>query len=238
MQLNDPYGDKPLTIMRVRNPWGNTEWKGEWSEGSTMFNKYKKVLQEFMNGLPPDEQVNLDQPADDGSFFMDYNDWKDIFSTLFINLDFPEKWSGVRFDSQWTECNSPGLPVTNTDDAKRKYAENPQFKIIPANDTELLISMSQTGGRLPLKKNGKNIYYKYPFAETLNYACLAIFRVDPGDAYLKAFDKNRMVFLSPVKRERENSGRVKLKGGETYIAVPSCEVAGTLGDVFLNVYLD
>lgn len=203
-----------------------------------MFMKYKNVLMEYMDTLPPDEKVDLDKPSDDGSFFMEFNDWKDLFSTLFINLDFPDKWYGVRFDSQWTECNSPGLPTTNTNDAKSKYAENPQFMIKPANDTEMLISMSQTGGRLPLKNKGKLQYYKYPFAETLNYACLAIFKVEPEDEYLKMFDKQRLAYLSPVKRERENSGRIRLTGGQTYIAVPSCEVAGTLGDVFINIYID
>lgn len=56
--------------------------------------------------------------------------------------------------------------------------------------------------------------------------------------YLTEFDKNRLIYLSPVKRERENTGRVRLKGGQTYIMVPSCEVAGTLGDVFINIYID
>lgn len=102
----------------------------------------------------------------------------------------------------------------------------------------MLVSMSQTGGRLPLKKGGQKRYYKYPFAETLNYACLAIFKVEPNASHLTEFDKNRLVYLSPVKRERENSGRVRLKGGQTYIMVPSCEVAGTLGDVFINIYIN
>lgn len=128
-----------------------------------MFIKYKAQLEEYMDTLPPDEQVDLNKPSDDGSFFISYEDWKDIFSTLFINLDFPESWTGVRFDSQWTEGNSPGLPTTNTSDAKGKYAQNPQFIVRPVKDTEMLVSMSQTGGRLPIKKAGKNIYDKYPF---------------------------------------------------------------------------
>ena len=110
--------------------------------------------------------------------------------------------------------------------------------IKPAKDTEMLVSMSQTGGRLPIKKGGKNQYYKYPFVETLNYACLAVFKVEPHDKHLKMFDKSKLVYLSPVKRERENTGRVKLTGGQSYIMVPSCEVEGTLGDVFLNIYIN
>lgn len=108
----------------------------------------------------------------------------------------------------------------------------------PVNDTEMLVSMSQTGGRLPVKKGQNTTYYKYPFVETLNYACLAVFKIEPHEKYLKEFNRGNLVYLSPVKRERENSGRVRLKGGQTYIMVPSCEVEGTLGDVFINIYIN
>jgi hypothetical protein len=44
--------------------------------------------------------------------------------------------------------------------------------------------------------------------------------------------------LSPIKRERENAGRCELKGGETYVIVPSCEKSGTKGDFFLSIYMN
>jgi hypothetical protein len=97
----------------------------------------------------------------------------------------------------------------------------------------MVFSMTQTGGRLPV--NGR--YYKYPFAETLNYACVAVFKLDYGETYLKDFDKNKLVYLSPIKRERENTGRIVLKAKESYVIVPSCEIAGTTGDVYISIYL-
>ena len=56
---------------------------------------------------------------------MCYEDFKDLFSTVFINIDFPEVWTGVRFKAEWHKDNSPGLPTS----AKgfKNYAENPQF---------------------------------------------------------------------------------------------------------------
>ena len=74
--------------------------------------KHIRLLKEYINTLPPDEQFDID--ADDGTFIMSYDDWKDNFSTLFLNNDFPEDWTGVRFKSAWTKYNSGGLPKTYT----------------------------------------------------------------------------------------------------------------------------
>lgn len=74
--------------------------------------------------LPPDEYFDMD--ADDGAFFMLYEDWKEHFSTFFLNNDFPEDWTGVRFQSKWT-VNSGGLPAKHQKDLLQKYCENPQF---------------------------------------------------------------------------------------------------------------
>ena len=31
---------------------------------------------------------------DDGTFLMNYNNWREIFTTLFVCIDFPDIWSG------------------------------------------------------------------------------------------------------------------------------------------------
>lgn len=56
---------------------------------------------------------------------MDFEDWKDNFSTLFLNVDFPEKWTGVRFKSKWTKSNAGGLPVKYEKTDLERYATNP-----------------------------------------------------------------------------------------------------------------
>jgi hypothetical protein len=109
----------------------------------------KTIKETYIDKLPPDEQFDL--RADDGTFLMHYDDWKDNFSTLFLNLDFPEDWTGVRFKSKWTKSNSGGLPSEYKKEHLERYAKNPQFYIKPAQDTEVMISLTQTGGRLPVQ---------------------------------------------------------------------------------------
>jgi hypothetical protein len=141
MELDDPFDKKnKLRLLRLRNPWGNSEWNGAWSEGSAEMRKYEKVILRYIKTLPPDEQFNLDD--DDGMFLMHYDDWKDNMSTLFLNCDFPEDWTGVRFHSKWTKSNSGGLPNVNQQDVKERYATNPQFLIRPVNDCKVMMSLA------------------------------------------------------------------------------------------------
>ena len=176
---------------------------------------------------------------------MAYNDWRDNFSTLFLNVDFPDNWTGVRFKSKWTKSNSGGLPNKYDDDEKlvgdiqhltprEIYAKNPQFFVKPAEDTEMMFSMTQMGGRLP--QNGQ--YYNYPFSETLSYGAVGIFKLDEGETQLANFDKNKLVYMTPVKGEKENSGRVKLTKNQAYVIVCSLEMPGAKGDFFLSVYFN
>ena len=44
--------------------------------------------------------------------------------------------------------------------------------------------------------------------------------------------------MSPIKREKENSGRCKLKAGNTYVIIPSTEMAKKRGKFFVSVYFN
>ena len=140
-EFDDAYNKgQKVRLLRLRNPWGNSEWKGAWSDDSPETKKYRKEIEKYIDSLPPDEQFELG--ADDGTFLMHYEDWHDNMSTLFLNVDFPEDYTGVRFASKWTKSNSGGLPGVNQQDVKERYATNPQFLIKPAYDTEVMLSLT------------------------------------------------------------------------------------------------
>lgn len=67
---------------------------------------------------------------DDGTFLMNYKNWRDIFTTLFVCIDFPDIWSGQQIISRWTPERSFGIIKKNADYEKNciNFAEkNPQF---------------------------------------------------------------------------------------------------------------
>lgn len=112
-----------IRLLRLRNPWGKSEWKNAWADKSPERKKYEKDIAYYIASLPPDERFNPE--ANDGTFLMHYDDWKDNFSSLFLNIDFPEDWTGVRFKSAWTKTNSGGLPRAHEKALLERYAKNP-----------------------------------------------------------------------------------------------------------------
>ena len=50
-------------LCKVRNPWGNFEWKGRWSDNDRQWTQELKNLTRFVDG-------------DDGVFFMSFDDFR------------------------------------------------------------------------------------------------------------------------------------------------------------------
>eukprot|EP00980_Cylindrotheca_fusiformis_P006908 scaffold1442_cov128-Cylindrotheca_fusiformis.AAC.29 len=70
--LPKPNG-KSFKLLKLRNPWGSYEWKGHWSDKSNLWKKYPSIA----------KQCGYVE-SDDGSFWMEFKDFKKVFTRINI----------------------------------------------------------------------------------------------------------------------------------------------------------
>nr|XP_051677347.1 calpain-8 [Oryctolagus cuniculus] len=116
------FHGRPEKLIRLRNPWGEVEWSGAWSDDAPEW-----------NDIDPRRKEELDKKAEDGEFWMSFSDFLRQFSRLEICNLSPDslsseevhKWNLVLFNGRWTRGSTAGgcqnYPAT--------YWTNPQFKI-------------------------------------------------------------------------------------------------------------
>ena len=63
--------DDSTKLVQIRNPWGDTEWKGDWSDKSTLWTPELKELANWKD-------------EDDGTFWMNMTDFRKYFYRFFI----------------------------------------------------------------------------------------------------------------------------------------------------------
>ncbi|EIN13517.1 cysteine proteinase [Punctularia strigosozonata HHB-11173 SS5] len=84
-------------FLKVRNPWGRSEWSGRWSDGS------KEWTQDWLAALP-----ELGHKfGDDGEFLMEYRDWLSTFTLIDKTRLFDSTWA---MSSQWLNVASRPFP--------------------------------------------------------------------------------------------------------------------------------
>ncbi|CAE6502868.1 unnamed protein product [Rhizoctonia solani] len=84
-------------FVRIRNPWGQSEWKGPWSDGS------REWTAEWLKRLP---ELNH-KFGDDGEFLMEYKDFLRTWTTVERSRIFDADW---KLSSMWLNVTSRTYP--------------------------------------------------------------------------------------------------------------------------------
>lgn len=88
--------------------------------------EYKAIGREELEIYDPDKQ--------DGTFLMCFKDWRNIYTNLFVCIDFPDEWSGIRVKGQWTS-KSYGI-VKNTQKSMKLFAEQNNQYVFKLKNTK------------------------------------------------------------------------------------------------------
>ena len=94
-------------LVQLRNPWGDTEWKGAWSDGSREWTPRIMTKVKYVD-------------ADDGTFYMEFSDFVHHFEHVYVCRVFDESWLVTTCDAAWAGETAGGCNNT------AKIANNPQ----------------------------------------------------------------------------------------------------------------
>lgn len=106
-----------IKLIKLRNPWGDGEWKGDWSDDSELWTKRMK------------NATGQQSFAEDGIFWMDFNDFVTEFDSVYVCRIFKENqgWKNLIIMDEWKGEYAEGLP--NKKNRGAKMEKNPQYGI-------------------------------------------------------------------------------------------------------------
>uniref|UniRef100_A0A8C5A5D8 Calpain 2, (m/II) large subunit b n=1 Tax=Gadus morhua TaxID=8049 RepID=A0A8C5A5D8_GADMO len=225
------YRGRQEKLIRVRNPWGQVEWTGAWSDGSSEWNS--------VEGECPNAN------AEDGEFWMSFTEFMRHYSRIEICTLTPDTilddsikhWSVGKFDGTWRKGSTAGGCRNNP----YTFWTNPQF-VIKLNEEDddpedgeegcsVVLGLIQKNRR-KMRKSGEDMH-------TIGFAIYEPSECSECSDYSQGqsvhLDKN--FFLSHAQKARsetfinlrEVSTRFKLPPGE-YLVVPSTYEAHLNGD--------
>ncbi|XP_077996689.1 calpain-1 catalytic subunit-like isoform X2 [Glandiceps talaboti] len=219
VNVNTRRGRLDIQLVRIRNPWGQTEWNGPWSDNAGEW--------EYISDKERKELELVSQ--DDGEFWMQYQDFtKEFERAEIVNLTPDELSDGVqgkKWDASFSDCRwQKGATAGGCRNFPDTFYINPQIRMTlteeddddPDDDDEgcsVIVALMQKNRRRQ-RKLGKEML-------TIGFA---IYEIDantpsplPKDYFLYHASKARS---NTFVNSREISGRFKLPKGD-YIVVPS-----------------
>uniref|UniRef100_A0A8C0IJS8 Calpain 8 n=1 Tax=Bubo bubo TaxID=30461 RepID=A0A8C0IJS8_BUBBB len=227
------YRGRPEKLVRLRNPWGECEWTGAWSDNASEWNY-----------VDPKQKQALDKKVDDGEFWMSFSDFQRQFTRLEICNLTPDtltrnevnKWDLTLFNGQWRRGSTAG----GCQNYQATYWTNPQFKIRldePDYDHEgsldepcctILVGLMQKNRRRQKKMGEALLSIGYSLYQLENNTDVHVNRA--------FFARNKPAARSdPYVNLREVSRRMKLPRGE-YLIVPSTFEPYKNGEFCLRVF--
>ncbi|KAM9836749.1 calpain-1 catalytic subunit [Aulostomus maculatus] len=226
------YRGNMTKLVRIRNPWGEVEWTGSWSDNSREWDSVDRSV-----------RSRLQNRSEDGEFWMSFSDFLREFSRLEIcNLTADalqnsqlKKWNSALYQGEWRRGSTAGgcrnYPAT--------FWLNPQFKVLlqhpdaPGNpDCTFLVALMQKDRRRK-RREGKDM-------ETIGFALYEVPNEAKGKSGVHLKRDFFLTHASSARSElfinlREVSSRLRLPAGE-YIIVPSTFEPNKESDFVLRVF--
>ncbi|KAM4693044.1 calpain-1 catalytic subunit-like [Discoglossus pictus] len=229
------YKGSQVNLIRMRNPWGKTEWSGAWSDNSPEWNE-----------LDPSEKNKLQLKMEDGEFWMPFTEFERLFTNLEICNLTPDalknpglrKWHTAMYEGSWRRGSTAGGCKDNPD----TFWMNPQYKITLLEEDDdprdeqlscnFLVSLMQKNFRRKKKIGGEK--QKIGFAI---YKVPDEFKGLQNIHMKKDFFQTNESCAQKFQTHHEVTDRICLPPGE-YIIVPSTWERDLDVDFLLRIFTE
>ncbi|KAL0246636.1 hypothetical protein GEMRC1_007847 [Eukaryota sp. GEM-RC1] len=126
-----------LKLIQLRNPWGDSSWKGDYGPTSTKWTAKLKKRLDFSS-------------VDDGKFWMTYGDYVAHFDSLYICRFFDKHYPG-KFRSAWSVANRTAGGRSSADN-RDTFITNPQYRLRSSKPGKCGIVLRQDDRRMQGQK--------------------------------------------------------------------------------------
>ncbi|KAK7930628.1 hypothetical protein WMY93_007023 [Mugilogobius chulae] len=190
------YQGRKVRLIRIRNPWGQVEWNGPWSDDSREWNYVDRA----------EKTRILQNSTDDGEFWMEFEDFKRNYDTVEIcNMtpdaltdDTKRHWEVNLFEGSWIRGSTAGGCRNYID----TFWTNPQFQLqlVDADDEDdvcsVVIALMQKNRR-KLRKEGLDLetigFAVYEAPDDVDQLGKDFFRYNPSKARSRTYINMREV---------------------------------------------
>ncbi|XP_061579177.1 calpain-1 catalytic subunit-like [Cololabis saira] len=231
------YRGRKERLIRIRNPWGQVEWTGAWSDSSSEWNNIDSA-----------EKDDMLCKMEDGEFWMSFQEFLRQFSRLEICNLTPDAlsqestsfWTTATFEGSWRRGSTAG----GCRNHPNTFWINPQYKISlleedddPEDDEaacSFLVALMQKDRRR-FRRQGQDMH-------TIGFAIYEIpeeYRGAPSIHMKKDFflRQSSCARSDSFINLREVSTRLRLPPGE-YLIVPSTFEPSREADFVLRVFTE
>ncbi|XP_072315955.1 calpain-9 isoform X2 [Eucyclogobius newberryi] len=211
----------PVDLVRLLNPWGNTEWEGPWSDAQSS---------EWSTVRPQDQQRLGWVNREDGEFWMSVADFRQNFDLMEVChlTESPSQWHCLMHHGIWVPSISAGGPAHSS-----LFWQNPQF---PLELSKVGVSLETGVCSFVL-----SLMQKHQRRRGIDLSmALHVYRAHPQNTYLSPSDLSsaRPLLCSPkYSSRREVVLRDSLPPGR-YIIIPSTAEVSQHGAFLLRVLTD
>ena len=113
-------------LLRARNPWGQREWTGRWSDKSDEWTPRLKKLLSYKD-------------EDDGSFWICYQDFCRYFRVVYVCKVY-DGWHTSSVSGEWSVARGTAGGCTNH---RESFATNPQYLLQTSGSEAISIVLTQ-----------------------------------------------------------------------------------------------